>query len=82
MTTIEIKSETERRLQKEIQSGHFHDIDELLTQALDALHERKRVRALRGERSPAEVVAHIREIRKEVSLSGLTSKELRNEGRP
>jgi|HubBroStandDraft_6_1064221.scaffolds.fasta_scaffold261692_2 Arc/MetJ-type ribon-helix-helix transcriptional regulator len=80
--TIEVKPETSQRLQKEIQSGYFHNLDELLAQALDALHERRNVRTTRPERSSAEVVAHIREIRKGVSLSGLTTKELRNEGRP
>jgi hypothetical protein len=29
-----------RRLQEEIQSRHFHDVDELLEQALDALDEK------------------------------------------
>jgi len=69
--TIQVNSEIRRRLEEELQSGHFHDVDELLARALDALHERKKVRPTRPERSSAEVVAHIREIRKGVSLSGL-----------
>ena len=39
---IEIhKPELERRVREEIQSGRFHDVDELLTKALDALSEKE-----------------------------------------
>jgi len=38
--SIEIhKPELERRVREGIQSGRFHDVDELLTKALDALSE-------------------------------------------
>jgi len=38
--TIEItRPETEARIQRYLQSGQFHDLDELLTKALDALPE-------------------------------------------
>lgn len=38
--TIEItKPETEARIQRYLQSGQFHDVDDLLTKALDALPE-------------------------------------------
>ena len=38
--TLEIKRpETEARIQRYLQSGQFHDLDELLTKALDALPE-------------------------------------------
>ncbi|HME07439.1 MAG TPA: hypothetical protein VKG25_10325 [Bryobacteraceae bacterium] len=36
---IEINPETEQRLQKEIQRGHFNNLDELLSRALDALEK-------------------------------------------
>jgi len=32
--------ELEQRLQRQIQCRHFHDVDELLTKALDALDEK------------------------------------------
>ena len=32
--------ELKQRVQMQIQSGHFHDVDELLTKALDALEEK------------------------------------------
>ena len=38
--TLEItRPETEARIQRYLQSGQFHDLDELLTKALDALPE-------------------------------------------
>ena len=38
--TLEInRPETEARIQRCLQSGQFHDLDELLTKALDALPE-------------------------------------------
>ena len=38
--TLEItRPETEARIQRFLQSGQFHDLDELLTKALDALPE-------------------------------------------
>ena len=39
--TIEIrKPELERLVQEEILSGHFHDVDDLLTEAIHALREK------------------------------------------
>ncbi len=38
--TLEItRPETEARIQRYLQSGQYHDLDELLTKALDALPE-------------------------------------------
>jgi len=38
---IEIRTpELEQRMRVQIQSGQFHDVDELLTKALDALEEK------------------------------------------
>jgi Arc/MetJ-type ribon-helix-helix transcriptional regulator len=37
MTLEIIRPETEARIQRHLQSGQFHDLDELLTKALDAL---------------------------------------------
>ena len=40
--TIEIhKPELEQRVREEIESGHFYDVDELLSNALDALREKE-----------------------------------------
>lgn len=40
--TIEIhRPELEQRVREEIESGHFYDVDELLSKALDALSEKE-----------------------------------------
>ena len=41
--TVELKPETERLVQEEIRSGHFHSVDELIVQGVYALRERHRV---------------------------------------
>jgi Arc/MetJ-type ribon-helix-helix transcriptional regulator len=38
--TIEIKPETEQLVQEEIESGHFHSVDELIIQGVHAWRER------------------------------------------
>ena len=37
---IKLKPETERLVQEELQSGHFHSVDELIIQGVHALRER------------------------------------------
>lgn len=84
---IEIhEPELERRVREGIRSGRFHDLDELLTKALDALSEKeaayetlswsfdKEKARLAGER--------IREIRKGVrlDLQGMSIRELAHLG--
>jgi len=40
--TLEItRPETEARIQRRLESGQFHDLDDLLTKALDALPEQE-----------------------------------------
>ena len=49
---IEIhKPELERRVLEGIQSGRFHDVDELLTKALDALSEKEASRPYSDRKS-------------------------------
>jgi Arc/MetJ-type ribon-helix-helix transcriptional regulator len=36
------KPELEQRVQAQIESGHFHDVDELIEKALDALDQQTR----------------------------------------
>ena len=40
--TIQLKPEQERIIQEEIQSGHFHNPEEVLDHALAALRERQK----------------------------------------
>jgi len=37
---VELKPETERLVQEEIQRGHFHSVDELIVQGVYALREK------------------------------------------
>ena len=38
--TLELKPETERLVQEEIKSGHFHTVDELIVQSVHAWREK------------------------------------------
>jgi hypothetical protein len=38
--TIDIKPETEQLVQEEIQSGHFHSVDELIVETVHAWREK------------------------------------------
>lgn len=56
-----LKPELERRLREQMENGHFHDVDELLEKALDALQEKKEPSAIRhrsgGRKSLAQLFA-------------------------
>jgi len=41
--TVELKPETERLVQEEIESGHFHTVDELIVQGVHAWREKHQV---------------------------------------
>ena len=58
------KPELEQRMRRQIQSGKYHDLDELLTKALDALDERAAPMSLEGrseqppdQRTGADLIA-------------------------
>jgi Arc/MetJ-type ribon-helix-helix transcriptional regulator len=40
---VELKPETERLVQEEIQLGHFHSVDEVIVQGVYALREKSKV---------------------------------------
>ena len=59
--TLEItRPETEARIQRYLQSGQFHDLDELLTKALDALPELPTPPARRTGQELIDVCAKVR----------------------
>ena len=80
--------ELERRMREGIQSGRFHDVDDLLTKALDALSEKEASsKTVHGEPAfdserASQAVARIREIRKGVrlDLNGMSIRELAHLG--
>lgn len=80
--TIEIHTpELEQRVKRGIQSGQFHDVDDLLTKALNAL-EWENAAIEKPPQTREEAVAHIIEARKGRRLpDGLTIRELIDKGR-
>jgi hypothetical protein len=80
--TINLKPETERLVQEELQNGHFRSVDEMI---VEGVHARRLVNAFSGEinrKTPAEAVEHIRQLRRGNRLpAGVTIKDFINEGR-
>jgi len=55
--TLEItRPETQARIQRYLQSGQFHDLDELLAKALDALPEPEAAKAAPPERRTGQLL--------------------------
>jgi hypothetical protein len=80
--TINIKPETERLVQQELQNGHFRSVDEMIVEGVQARREGKTLPAASKRKTPAEAVAHIRELRRGHPLpAGTSIKDLINEGR-
>jgi hypothetical protein len=80
--TINLKPETERLVQEELQNGHFHSVDEMIVEGVQARREGKPLSRKARSKTPAEAVAHIRELRQGSRLpAGVTIKDLLNEGR-
>ncbi|MGH9662691.1 MAG: hypothetical protein ACRD96_29340 [Bryobacteraceae bacterium] len=80
--TINLKPETERLVQQELQNGHFRSVDEMIVQGVHARREGNPLSAEVSRKTPAEAVAHIRELRRGNRLpAGVTIRDLINEGR-
>jgi hypothetical protein len=77
--TIEIKTPAlEALIHERLSNGTFHDVDELLTKALESLPATAPPR----RKTRAEAIAHIRQSREGNHLPpGVTVKDLINEGR-
>jgi len=79
--TINLKPETERLVQEELQNGHFRSVDEMIVEGVQARREGKSLSGAK-RKTPAEAVAHIRELRRGNRLpAGVSIKDLINEGR-
>jgi Arc/MetJ-type ribon-helix-helix transcriptional regulator len=78
--TLTLDPHGERLIADQLRSGRYHSPEEVVTHALETLAEQERPATPR-KRTPAEVVAHIRESRKGVTLGGLKIKDLIDEGR-
>jgi Arc/MetJ-type ribon-helix-helix transcriptional regulator len=78
--TIELKLEHQRIVESAVQSGHYRSVDEFLDEAFAAWKTRDNQPKFDREKARA-AADRIRELRKGVSLQGLTIKNLLNEGR-
>jgi Arc/MetJ-type ribon-helix-helix transcriptional regulator len=78
--TIELKPEHQRIVENAVQSGHYRSVDEFLDEAFAAWKTRDNQPKFDRKRARA-AADRIRELRKGVSLRGLTIKDLVNEGR-
>ncbi len=79
--TINLKPETERLVQEELQNGHFRSVDEMIVEGVQARREGRPLSPAH-RKTPAEAVAHIRELRQGNRLpAGVSIKDLINEGR-
>ena len=80
--TINLKPETERLVQEELQNGHFRSVDEMIVEGVQARREGKPLSPEANRKTPAEAVAYIRELRQGNRLpAGVSIKDLINEGR-
>lgn len=72
--SINLKPETERLVEEEIQSGHFQSVDELILEGVRALREKRQSRH--------EAVRRLQEFaeKNRTSLEGVSVKDLIHEG--
>ena len=79
--TIDLKPETERLVQEEIRSGHFHSIDELILEGVRAWREKNRPhRANPAQRRQAVARALAFARNRAISLGGISIRQLIHEG--
>ena len=78
--TIELKPEHKRIIEDAVQSGRYHSVDEFLDEAFAAWKRIDNKPRFAKKKALAAAI-RIRELRKGLSLGGLTIKDLVNEGR-
>ena len=79
--TINVKPETEQLVQKEIQSGHFRSVDEIIAEGVQAWREKHQSREIGSEqrrRAVEQALAFAKT--KAIPLGGISIKELIHEG--
>ena len=77
---IQLNPETERLVQEELQSGHFHSIDEIILQGIRAGREKEQPQRSEAQRRQAVERALDFAKHRAVSLNGVSIKELLHEG--
>jgi Arc/MetJ-type ribon-helix-helix transcriptional regulator len=75
--TITLRPEQEEVITQAIETGLYHSVEEVLDSALDSIRKRDEVRSRARSKSAGD---RIRELRKDVTFSGISIKELIEEG--
>ena len=78
--TLTLDPHGEQLVAEHLRTGRHQSPEEVVTRALETLTEKEPPTSPR-EKTPAEAVADIRELRKGVTLGGTKIKDLINEGR-
>ncbi len=79
--TITLKPEQERIVQDELRTGQYRSVEDVIDHALQTLRPHALLGSSHLPRDPKGAAARIRERRKSVTLGGLRTKDLVNEGR-
>ncbi len=77
---IQLNPETERLVQEELQSGHFHSIDDIIVRGIRARPEKDQPQRSEAQRRQAVERALDFAKHRAVSLDGVSIKELLHEG--
>jgi Arc/MetJ-type ribon-helix-helix transcriptional regulator len=77
---IQLNPETERLVQEELQSGHFHSIDDIILQGIRARREKEQPQRSEAQRRQAVELALDFAKHRAVPLNGVSIKELLHEG--
>ena len=79
---IDVKPETEVLVREQLHNGLFHSVDEMIVEGVRSRREGKPLFSGGPLKTPAEAVAHIRELRQRNRLpEGISIRDLINEGR-
>ena len=80
LMTLQLKPDTERLVQEELRSGHFHSVDDLIVQSVQAWREKHYLQ--RSSADTRQAVERALEFAKHraVPLKGISIKELIHEG--
>ena len=78
---VQLKPETEQLVKEEIGSGHFHSVDELIVEGVQAWREKHRSKQIGSEqrrKAVEDALAFAKD--KAIPLGGVSIKELIHEG--
>ena len=79
--TVTLDAHGEQLLSAHLRSGRYHSPEEVVTRALETLTEKEPPTNTNRNKTAAEAVADIRDLRRGLNLGGLKIRDLINEGR-